>query len=134
MSQTPNVLWPRTNAATCSPAALARLGRILLVLTAVSLLTMPVTERVWTWDNLAEGGKDFELSMILVLSFFCLVLVLLKQGKQCIASMFASWRQIALIASQGGVVRSALAAALVSVSCESMPRPDLSMQNTPLQI
>jgi hypothetical protein len=61
-----------------------RVSRYLLLLTAVSLITMPVTEYLWTWDHFLQGGCDFELSSIVLLSFFCLVMVLSGSHKHCV--------------------------------------------------
>jgi hypothetical protein len=111
----------------------ATIGRILLLLTAISLVTMPVTERIWTWDHFAQGGRDFELSMILVLSFFCLVLVLSKHGKQCIDLFFASWRRLAHVVSPSRSFVASVGSTYTRNS-ELAPRPGLSMRNLPLQI
>lgn len=72
------------NACACTARGLACAGRYLLILSGLSLVTMPVTEHFWTWDRFFQTGRDFELSTLLALTFFCLVLVLSKQRKQCV--------------------------------------------------
>ena len=62
-------------------------GRYLLILSALSILTMPITEHFWSWDRFLETGRDFELGTLLVLMLLCLVLVLSKQRKQCDESL-----------------------------------------------
>ena len=57
------------------------IARALLILTAISLITMPVTQHLWTWDHFLHGGRDFELSTLMILSFLGLVLVLSKNLK-----------------------------------------------------
>jgi len=59
-----------------------RLGFILLILTALSLITMPVTQHLWTWDHFLHGGQDFETSALMILTALNLVLVLAKRCKQ----------------------------------------------------
>lgn len=60
-----------------------------MILSALSILTMPITEHFWTWDRFLETGRDFELSTLMVLMFLCLVLVLLKQRKQRVESFLS---------------------------------------------
>ena len=67
-----------------------------LLLSAASLTTMPLTQRIWTWDHFLHGGHDFESVALLFLIFFCLVLVLSKHCKHCVACF-----------SHGGPVRDA---------------------------
>jgi len=64
-------------------------GRYLLILSALSLLTMPITEHYWTWDHFLQTGRDFELGALLMLMLLCLVLVLSKQHNQCIESFLS---------------------------------------------
>jgi hypothetical protein len=42
---------PDLNVCACTDRVLARCGRCYLFLTALSQLTMPVTEHLWTWDR-----------------------------------------------------------------------------------
>ena len=65
------------------------IARALLILTAISLITMPVTQHLWTWDHFLHGGRDFELSTLMILSILGLVLVLSKNLKQCIDSLLS---------------------------------------------
>lgn len=92
MIHKPNASWPRLNAGACPAPAFAWISRYLLILIALSLVTMPITEHVWTWDRFLQGGQDFELGTLLVLSFLCLVLVLLKQCKQWLESSLSTRR------------------------------------------
>jgi hypothetical protein len=134
LNHTLNASWPDLNAPVCSGPILAWIGRSLLILTAVSLLTMPVTQHLWTWDHFLHGGQDFELSTLFVLSFLCLVLVLSKHGKQCIDSLFANWSLPAFIFNHRRLVRSPMRGAFVIRLAERVPSPDLAIYNLPLQI
>jgi hypothetical protein len=110
------------------------IGRSLLILTAVSLLTMPVTQHLWIWDHFLHGGQDFELSTLLVLSILCLALVLSKHGKQCIDSLFAIWNLLVFIFDHGRLVRTPMQGAFWILRAERVPSPDLAINNLPLQI
>jgi len=77
------------NACACTARLLIWAGRYLLILSVLSLLTMPITEHYWTWDRFLQTGRDFELGTLLVLMLLCLVLVLSKQRKQCIESFLS---------------------------------------------
>jgi hypothetical protein len=65
------------------------IARALLILTAISLITMPVTQHLWTWDHFLHGGRDFELTTLMTLSFLGLVLVLAKSLKHSIDSLLS---------------------------------------------
>ena len=68
----------------------ANMGRLLLVLAALVLIALPFTQQIWTWDRFLHGGHDFETSALLILTTFCLVLVLVRCGHQCVTLIFRS--------------------------------------------
>lgn len=68
------------------------IGRALLVLSAVSLSTMPFTQHLWTWDRFLHGGQDFELGVLAILIFLSLVLVLCRNCRQRLDWVLAKWR------------------------------------------
>lgn len=74
-----------------TPPVLMWIGRYLLILSAISLITMPVTQHLWTWDHFLHGGQDFELTTLIILTFLCLVLVLSKDSRS-MDSLFARRR------------------------------------------
>jgi hypothetical protein len=74
------------------------------------------------------------LSTILVLSFFCLVLVLSKQGKQCVASIFDSWRRLGLVTGLRSLAGSVAGFGMRSAQAGRAGSPHLTLQNIPLQI
>ena len=80
---------PDLNACACTSRVFVWVARALLILTAISLITMPVTQHLWTWDHFLHGGRDFELSTLMILSLLALVLVLSKNLKQCIDSLLS---------------------------------------------
>ena len=90
MSQEFNANRPSLGACACTARGFAWISRYLLILIALSLITMPITEHVWAWDRFLRGGQDFELGVLLVLSFLCLVLVVSKQCQRWVSSL-ATW-------------------------------------------
>ena len=64
-------------------------GRVVLALTAVALLTMPITQHIWTWDHFLRGGQDFETCASMTLVCLCLILVLARCCKQSVDALFA---------------------------------------------
>jgi hypothetical protein len=54
-------------------------SRIILLLMGVLMLTMPVTERLWTSDQFICTGQYFELSLMGVLLFCGMVVLMAEQ-------------------------------------------------------
>jgi hypothetical protein len=54
-------------------------SRIILLLIGVLMVTMPVTECLWTSDPFIFSGQDFELSLMGVLLFCGLVVLMAEQ-------------------------------------------------------
>jgi hypothetical protein len=105
-----------------------------LLLTAVSLFTMPITQYLWTWDRFLQGGRDFELGGLLLLSFLSLVLVLSRSCKQSFDSMLSAWRVLASNFKDRAPSRISLPGTSSVLLEELMACPAAGMRNTPLQI
>lgn len=86
-----NASRPSLNGCACTAGGFAWISRYLLILIALSLITMPITEHIWAWDGFLQGGQDFELGALLVLSFLSLVLVLSKQCQRWVESSLSTW-------------------------------------------
>jgi len=82
------------------------IGRILLALTAVLLVTTPATQHFWSWDHFLRGGHDYELGTLMLLSLISLTLVLAKHCKQYMDSLFASWSSMRLFYCDSGLTRT----------------------------
>lgn len=134
MTQDSSTPRPDLNACACAARVLAWIGRSLLILTAVSLVSMPVTQHFWTWDHFLHGGQDFELGALLVLLILCLALVLPRHGKQCVDSLFANWCDLAFIFKHRQLVRTPLRRAFSILLAERVPSPALAVYSLPLQI
>jgi hypothetical protein len=72
-------------------------GCLLLGLVAISLTTMPITQHLWTWDGFLHGGQDFETGAFLILSTFCLVLVLARSCKAILECLLTRLRILGVI-------------------------------------
>ena len=81
-----NALFAAARSAVC-------LSRILLLLAAVELVTMPLTQGLWSWDGFMHGGQDFELSFLMTVTCLCLFL-LRVQDSDCSLNLFAVFRAL----------------------------------------
>lgn len=122
------------NACACTARVLVCLGRYLLILSALSLLTMPMTERYWTWDHFFQTGRDFELSMLAVLILLCLVLVLSKQRKQRVAYLLSLCRILAFRFTEGLLPVVYPPVELSVPTLDPMPDRGIIVRGLPLQI
>ena len=55
-------------------------SRFLLTAAAVELLTIPLTQYVWTLGQFLRGGQNFDSSVLALLLFPCLLLLLAQQS------------------------------------------------------
>jgi hypothetical protein len=72
--------------------ALKNVDRFLLVLAAVELLSMPLTQYFWTWDHFLRGGMDFESSLLFLVICLHLLLVLRNHRRQEESLRVPIWR------------------------------------------
>ncbi len=125
---------PDLNAYACTPRFLASSGRYLLFFTALSLITMPITEHLWTWDRFLQGGRDFELGTLMLLSTLCLALVLLKGYKQCFDMLLSARRTLAVNFDDLVASAAPLLAAFSHLRRIPPPDPGTCASALPLQI
>ena len=101
---------PNLNAFSGQVHFVKTMGRILLALTAVLLITMPATQHLWSWDHFLHGGHDYELGTLMLLSLISLALVLPKHCKQYVDSLFASWVRLRFFFCDAGLSKEAFCA------------------------
>ena len=65
------------------------LSRLLLLVIAVELITMPLTQHLWTWDGFLHGGQDFELSLFMVVVCVCLALLRAQESRRGVGLLLA---------------------------------------------
>lgn len=64
-------------------------SRILLLLAVIELITMPLTQYLWTWDHFLHGGLDFETSLLIIVTFLCFAMLRAQHGRHNLESQFA---------------------------------------------
>ena len=69
------------------PKGWVRAGRSLVLLNIIVLILSSFTEHLWTWDRFLRGGQDFELSLLALLAFFCLILVLAQHFRRSVSEL-----------------------------------------------
>jgi hypothetical protein len=134
LNHPPHASWLDFNACARVAKTLAGIGRILLMLTAFSLITMPVTQHLWAWDNFLHGGQDFELGILMLLSLLSLVLVLTKHSKQCIDSLFAACSLLAANFSELRLPRIPMPVAFTDILKDCVSSSSVNTLALPLKI
>ena len=69
------------------PREWVRVGRSLVLLNIIVLILSSFTEHLWTWDRFLRGGQDFELSLLALLAFFCLILVFAQYFRRGVSEL-----------------------------------------------
>jgi hypothetical protein len=110
------------------------LGRFLFILSAISLLTAPLTQHLWTWDHFLHGGQDFELATLMVLTSVAFVLVLSRQCRENVDLLLVPGRLPAGRSGTGGLRANAGHWRLSMLRPEPVSGPAGSIYRTPLQI
>jgi len=63
-------------------------GRAMLLSNTIVLALIPITEHVWSWGRFLRGGEDFELSLLVLLVFCCLIFMLAQDVRHAWVSFF----------------------------------------------
>lgn len=82
LNRNPILLWPCRFAFANHAQICADLSRVLLGIVFIELITMPITQHLWTWDHFLEGGQDFELGLFVIVTCLCLVLLRAQHCRQ----------------------------------------------------
>ncbi len=106
---------------------------LLLALTAISLVTMPFTQHLWTWDRFLHGGQDFETTAFVILMALNLVLVLAKCCKQNVGKLLEAWQCFSILRTPRLTLQTLALSISDCVECR-ISLPDLPTRNLPLQI
>lgn len=106
-------------------------GRLLLSLICALLIAMPWTEYFWRFDRFLRGGQDFELGLLALITFFCLVLVLAQRFRQEINTLLAQRQFISFLSGGSRLMRFPLCIALEFFPPDPAER---SFLRVPLQI
>jgi hypothetical protein len=92
LGNAPYILRSRRTASAWLAHAHENLGRFLLALATIELLSMPLTQYAWTWDHFLHGGMDFESSLLFLVVCLGLVLVLRHHCQENEMLRVLSWR------------------------------------------
>lgn len=103
------------------------------MLAALSLCTMPLTQRIWSWDHFLHGGQDFETGTLAILSILCLAVLLSHICKRRADFWFAARRLFGLRVNDGAAGQ-ALRAGTFSIGTEQAADPARPLYSPPLQI
>lgn len=114
--------------------AAENVGRFLLVLAAVELISMPLTQYAWTWDHFLHGGMDFESSFLFLVVCLVLLLVLRHHYRQD-ENLRVPRRRLSLpIFDTDKSAATPGTGVLLPSRRERRVSSDLAMYNLPLQI
>jgi hypothetical protein len=72
----------------------AWLSRLMLLLVAIELVTMPLTQQLWSWDGFGRGEQDFELGLFMVVACVCLSLLRAQHCRQRISLLLVIVRYL----------------------------------------
>jgi hypothetical protein len=109
----------------------ARLGRLLLFLTSVVLITLPFTQHLWTWDRFLHGGQDFETSVLLIVTSLCLALVMVRGCKQWLTLLLTFLSRLVLSLAQLAIAEPGR---FFMSLYDRRPSPPEALYNRPLLI
>jgi hypothetical protein len=120
----------------CASAArgLVGIGRFLLLLTFIFLVTTPLTQHFWTWDRFLHGGQDYESSTLMMLAFLCLVLVLAQHCKQSVDLLLAAQHLFSFLTHDLLLAGIPPVGAVWALWTERVASPGLETQSLPLLI
>jgi hypothetical protein len=130
-----NTSIPKTNRPEGMSWIWAAGSRIALLVTAIVVLVMPITEYLWHFDKFLRGGQDFELGLLSVATIFCLAMILLQNGKSSVSLLLSLRKWLCKVfhiedpAPYGSFM--GLIAALHAIA---VPSPSLGQYTLPLQV
>ncbi|HEV2362736.1 MAG TPA: hypothetical protein VGS12_00910 [Caulobacteraceae bacterium] len=110
------------------------IGRFLLILATISVLTMPLTQDIWTWDHFLRGGQDFETGMLTIVMILCLAVLLSQLCKRHIYLLFTVRRVLAFILDRGELPGRSLVEAYFEFRVEPASGSAIGRYTLPLRI
>jgi hypothetical protein len=112
------------------------MSRLVLLLTALLLVVMPLTEYLWTWDRFLSGGQDLEFGLLGIAAALGIACILSMHTEESITVLVAARRVISLILQRALGLFAGSTSALLSwrYPSETIPDPSLDLFNLPLQV
>ena len=110
-------------------------SRAALLLAALVVLVMPWTEYFWHFDKFLRGGQDFELGLLSVAAFICLILLMLQHSKCGVTLILASRMWVCFVLQPGDDLAPGMLCGLMSeLHAIAVPSPALSRNTLPLRV
>jgi hypothetical protein len=109
-------------------------GRLLIALACIVLVAMPWTEYFWRFDKFLRGGQDFELGILALITFLCLVLVLAQRMKRDMTRLLAVRQFFSFFFKDPGSVPAISSKTLETFHSERISCPSSPLCALPLQI
>lgn len=110
------------------------IGRFLLMLATISVLTLPLTQNIWNWDHFLHGGQDFETGMLTIVIILCLAVLLSQLCKRRIDLLFTVCRVIAFTFNHGELPGRSFEGALFIFRMERVNGAAIERYSLPLKI
>lgn len=110
------------------------IGRFLLILATISVLTLPLTQNIWSWDHFLHGGQDFETGMLIIVIVLCLAVLLSQLCKRHIDLLFAVGRVLAFTFNHGELPGISLKGAFFIFRMEGVNGAAIERYSLPLRI
>jgi hypothetical protein len=110
-------------------------SRVALLLTAIVVMVMPLTEYFWHFDKLLTGGQDFEFGLLSFATIICLALVVLQHGKNSVRLFLSisTWFSI-VFRSDNHAAPGSFMGLIAALHAIAVPSPSLGQYTLPLQV
>jgi hypothetical protein len=108
------------------------ISQYLLILT--TLIAIAITGHLCNWNRVLQSRREFEIGLIMLLSFLCLAMFPYKTYKHSVDEPLLARNYLAARFDDLVVLTLALAGAFLSLHKVPPPNPGVCASNTPLQI
>ena len=106
-----------------------------LLLTAIVVSLMPLTEYFWHFDGFLRGGQDFELGLLSVATILCLVMLMLQHGKCSVCLSLSLQKWLSLVFQFGDQAAPGSFLGLIgALHAIAVPSPSLGQYLPPMQV
>jgi hypothetical protein len=134
LEHAPHMNRSHDNASSFVARAPEAVGRVLLILAAIELISMPWTQFAWTWDHFLHGGMDFESNLLFLVICLGLLLVLRHLCRPDENLRVPRWRLSLPIVETARPAAMPGTSALLAFHRERRAASDLAAYALPLQI
>lgn len=121
MNRIPMFAWLVVTAVFDRARVCAYVSRVLLLLVAIEVVTMPITQHLWTWDKFLHGGQDFELGLLAIVTCLCFVILRTQHSRQSLGLLLAIGSFLLRMLRSGEGCGGRLVCGRFSSAAEPMP-------------